>query len=142
MSGFSRRQALVGGVHLTVLASGFGCAGGGARVSVVPTKGEVVVDLGSTPSLASVGGSVGLRVEGIDEELIAVRRAEDEVIVVTRVCGHMGCKVRFSGEAQEFECPCHGSRFALDGTLLEGPSPTPLRRFDARLVDGVLRFAV
>lgn len=142
MSGFGRRQALVGGVHLTVLASGLGCAGGGARVSVVPTGNEAAVDLALIPSLKSVGGSVGLKVEGIDDELIAVRRTEDEVIVVTRVCGHMGCKVRFSGAAQEFECPCHGSRFALDGTLLEGPSPTPLQRYDARLVDGFLRFVV
>lgn len=142
MSGFGRRRALVGGVHLTVLASGLGCASNGTRVSVAPTDGQVAVDLVLIPSLNIVGGSVGLRVDGVDEELIAVRVSEGEVVVLTRVCGHMGCKVRFSGAAQELECPCHGSRFALDGALLEGPSRTPLRRFDARIEAGTLRFAV
>ena len=142
MTGFSRRRALAGGVHLTVLASGLGCASKGDRVSVTPTEGQVALELATVPSLASVGGSVGLRVAGFDEELLVVRPTTEELVVLTRVCGHMGCKVRYSGETQELKCPCHGSRFALDGSLLEGPSPRPLRRLASQVVDGVLRFSV
>ena len=41
------------------------------------------------------------------------------------VCTHLGCTI----EAEEtgFACPCHGSRFAPDGTLTNGPAGKPLR---------------
>ncbi len=41
------------------------------------------------------------------------------------VCPHLGCQVEI-GEGG-FECPCHSSRFAADGTLIKGPAKTSLR---------------
>lgn len=47
------------------------------------------------------------------------------VCAVSRVCTHLGCIVQ--PNASGFECPCHGSRFAADGSVLKGPAPKPLR---------------
>lgn len=47
---------------------------------------------------------------------------------VSPSCTHMGCLVAFNGVEREWECPCHGSRFALDGAVLQGPATRPLRR--------------
>ena len=47
---------------------------------------------------------------------------------VSPSCTHMGCLVSFNGAEREWECPCHGSRFALDGAVLQGPATRPLRR--------------
>ncbi|MFG2294322.1 FAD-dependent oxidoreductase [Streptomyces sp. NPDC048603] len=41
-------------------------------------------------------------------------------------CTHKGCLVAFDEAERAWECPCHGSRFATDGTVLQGPATTPL----------------
>jgi glycine/D-amino acid oxidase-like deaminating enzyme/nitrite reductase/ring-hydroxylating ferredoxin subunit len=42
--------------------------------------------------------------------------------VLSPVCPHSGCYVQFNRAEQGWDCPCHGSRFAGDGTLLAGPA--------------------
>ena len=42
-------------------------------------------------------------------------------------CPHLGCIVNFNRAEQTWDCPCHGSRFELDGGVLDGPAKTPLR---------------
>jgi len=41
-------------------------------------------------------------------------------------CSHLGCSVALNQAAQSFDCPCHGSRFHLDGNVLHGPAAFPL----------------
>ena len=41
-------------------------------------------------------------------------------------CSHLGCSVAFNSDAKSFDCPCHGSRFHIDGTVLHGPAAFPL----------------
>ncbi|WP_319293729.1 FAD-dependent oxidoreductase [Streptomyces sp. AK08-02] len=43
---------------------------------------------------------------------------------------HLGCVVAFNDAEQAWECPCHGSRFAPDGRILQGPAVRPLEKRD------------
>lgn len=51
-------------------------------------------------------------------------------------CTHLGCPVRWFGEAKLFLCPCHGGVYNADGSVAAGPPPKPLGRYPTRVRDG------
>jgi glycine/D-amino acid oxidase-like deaminating enzyme/nitrite reductase/ring-hydroxylating ferredoxin subunit len=58
-----------------------------------------------------------------------VFRAEDgKVHALSLRCTHLGCLLRFNAAERSWDCPCHGSRFDVDGAVLEGPATSPLER--------------
>jgi Rieske Fe-S protein len=69
------------------------------------------------------------RVVGTSADRRGVYRDEDGSLhAVSLRCTHMGCLVRFNSAERSWDCPCHGSRFDVDGAVLEGPAVDPLDR--------------
>jgi len=56
------------------------------------------------------------------QKVAAYRTDDGELLAVSPTCTHMGCQVNFNRAERSWDCPCHGSRFAPDGTVLEGPA--------------------
>ena len=56
------------------------------------------------------------------------RDESGELHALSARCTHLGCLVGWSSADRAWECPCHGSRFAADGTLVQGPATRDLER--------------
>jgi cytochrome b6-f complex iron-sulfur subunit len=50
-------------------------------------------------------------------------------------CTHLGCTFPWNPMDQQFQCPCHGSRYAPDGTVVRGPAPLPLKLVQVAVID-------
>jgi menaquinol-cytochrome c reductase iron-sulfur subunit len=61
-----------------------------------------------------------------------------DFIVMSNICTHLGCRVRWIPDQDGFFCPCHNGVFSRDGNVVSGPPPRPLDRFEARVEDGIL----
>ncbi len=61
-----------------------------------------------------------------------------DYVVMSNVCTHLGCRVRWIPEKDGFFCPCHNGVFSKDGTVVAGPPPRPLDRFESKVEDGVI----
>lgn len=49
------------------------------------------------------------------------------------ICPHLGCIVDL--QKDHFACPCHGSKFNLDGSVQKGPADLPLRPLNLEIDD-------
>jgi Rieske Fe-S protein len=58
---------------------------------------------------------------------VAAYRDDDGVVhSVSATCTHLGCQVKWNSAESSWDCPCHGSRFHWDGSVLQGPAVSPL----------------
>jgi len=62
-----------------------------------------------------------------DGQKVAAYRAPDGVLtMLSATCTHMGCIVGWNDAERTWDCPCHGSRFTVDGKVISGPAEKPL----------------
>ena len=65
-----------------------------------------------------------------------VRKTDAEVVVFDPHCTHLGCPLSWSDGAGSFVCPCHGGSFDVAGTVVSGPPPRPMIRYESKIEGG------
>jgi Rieske Fe-S protein len=90
----------------------------------------ITVTVADFPALANTGALVA-----IPGRSFAVQRTgATTFLALSMRCTHQGCIVGITSSQQQLLCPCHASRFALDGSVVNGPntggSITPLPQFN------------
>lgn len=58
------------------------------------------------------------------------RDPQGQLHLVDSTCTHMGCEVNWNSGDRTWDCPCHGSRYSIDGEVLDGPTVEPLRKVE------------
>jgi len=81
----------------------------------------------STDDLPAGQGRI-VRIDG--QRRAAYRDDEGRLHILSPVCTHMGCLVRWNASARTWDCPCHGARYASTGEVLEGPALRALTRIE------------
>lgn len=56
----------------------------------------------------------------------AYRDEDGQLHIVDTTCKHMGCEVEWNSGERTWDCPCHGSRYSVDGEVINGPAVKPL----------------
>ena len=85
------------------------------------------LDADETSKVPAGGGAV---FDGNDGKVAVHRRQDGTLHAVSAVCSHLGCIVAWNDAEGSWDCPCHGSRFAADGEVLQGPATEPLEPRD------------
>jgi Rieske Fe-S protein len=75
-----------------------------------------------------------------EQELTFYILTEDgrEFTAMSNICTHLGCRVRWVADQEQFFCPCHNAGFDKTGAVASGPPPRPLDRYEVKAEDGQL----
>jgi cytochrome b6-f complex iron-sulfur subunit len=103
---------------------------------VTPEAGKIRLVIRNYPSLDQEGGTLKIRPNGSNATLYVLAMEDGSYSVVSPICKHQGCTVGIEG--LRLVCPCHGSTYGRDGSVLRGPTQAPLDRFVVEARDGLL----
>jgi len=110
-------------------------AGGTGLFSVEFLRPRVLFE---PPSIFSLGPADSMEVGQVITNVqhhVFVMRLQDGFRALSSVCTHLGCITRYQPDEHIIACPCHGSRFTLDGDVIAGPAPRPLHWLEMSLSD-------
>lgn len=90
-------------------------------------------EFGGTFTIGSVP-AVGATPADYPEGKFWLTNTDEGLVALYKVCTHLGCLYKWVDANERFECPCHGSKYELDGKWIEGPAPRSLDRFEMTVV--------
>ncbi len=56
-----------------------------------------------------------------------------DYVAMSNICTHLGCRVRWVTERNQYICPCHNGQFDKQGLVVAGPPPRPLDRYEVKV---------
>ena len=74
----------------------------------------------------------------IQKSQIFIYKKENKLDIYDAHCTHMGCILNFNQAKQQFNCPCHKSRFDIDGVKLRGPANRDLDKIAFKIKNKTL----
>jgi Rieske Fe-S protein len=143
----TRRSVLVGGAAVASAAVAACASTPSAPAPAAPTNvsaNGVPIPPGPPPTAAGEAGTsvaevvdvpVGSALVVESLELIVTQPTAGQFTGLSAVCTHTGCIVT-GVQGADLVCPCHGSRYNLDGTVAQGPAPSPLKSRPVTVVNG------
>ena len=119
---------------------GFGAIGIAAIGSAVLTGEYLAPNVVKEPPMKFKAGrpeefSPGSVTLNKEQKVYIVRAKEGYLYALSAVCTHLGCITNWKSEEGIIACPCHGSKFDMEGKKFAGPAPRSLPRLSMILDD-------
>ncbi|KZZ85194.1 FAD-dependent oxidoreductase [Bacillus sp. SJS] len=86
------------------------------------------LDFGSRKKIEELRDDEGALVTHKGQKAAAYKDQQGCLHLVDSTCTHLGCEVEWNHGDRSWDCPCHGSRFSIDGDVMEGPADKPLKK--------------
>jgi glycine/D-amino acid oxidase-like deaminating enzyme/nitrite reductase/ring-hydroxylating ferredoxin subunit len=85
-------------------------------------------------SIAELAPGEGGVIKDGKQQLAVWKDDNGQPHAVSATCTHKGCVVTWNDAERTWDCPCHGSMFRADGTVIHGPAvqPLPTRKVPAQ----------
>lgn len=143
------RRAILHGLAVTAASVLVGCPSSDGSIATGPGGGDDG-DGGSSAIGSACGANLCLdlddpknaaltRVDGAlviaapRDSILLVRSSPTVVQAVSDICTHAGCGVRYDHVNKVLSCPCHGSKYTLNGMVIQGPAFRPLVKYQTQL---------
>lgn len=109
-----------------------------SRKTIMPSSKNFIVENANVASNLIEGklskGEKELHIKTNEAQLVrlegkragAYKDEDGNLHLVNTTCTHMGCELNWNNSEKSWDCPCHGSRFNIDGKVIEGPAVTDL----------------
>jgi len=111
-----------------------------SRFTPIPSAAKLLKENGSVaaslikgkltpvPNSADLEIGEGKILQGEQDRIGVYKDEEGKLHIVNATCTHLGCQLVWNNVEKTWDCPCHGSRFTIDGENLEGPAFLPLSK--------------
>ncbi len=100
----------------------------------IPLGSASKVELG-TPTLfkAKIERQTGWILNESELSIYVLTEDGREYVAMSNTCTHLGCRVRWIADQDQFFCPCHNAAFDKAGEVVSGPPPRPLDRYEIKV---------
>lgn len=94
----------------------------------------ITIDLNDSEfsALKTVGGFA------YKDDIIIIRSTDTVYLALSKVCTHSSCTVTYNSTTKDIPCPCHGSKFATTGAVINGPAASPLKVYNVKVSGNTL----
>ncbi len=66
-------------------------------------------------------------------------RKDGQFRILSPICPHLGCSIRWVDAEGKFICPCHSGSFTATGERIAGPPPRSMDSLESKVEDGLLK---
>jgi cytochrome b6-f complex iron-sulfur subunit len=120
---------------------GSGPASGLPLIKTTSKNNIITLSIDSTSPLAKTGNAV--QVNFASGNLLVDRSDQNTFNALSAICTHQGCLITgYDPGNHQFVCPCHGSRFGLEGQVVNGPASIALPQYETQFNNNILTITV
>ena len=93
---------------------------------------EIDLDNPAFAALKTNGGFI------ITSGIIIANLGDETFVALSSTCTHQGCDISYNAGSKIFPCPCHGSVFDKDGSVITGPASSALKKYTINRTGNIL----